>query len=78
LTAANNRLDFSGEESVDAENTGNLADFWLEMTEALRLSGGNSIGCERNSLGAKAGKICGRTGNPKAHNSERAARLPDV
>ncbi|MHA1180261.1 MAG: hypothetical protein ACTSSR_06050, partial [Alphaproteobacteria bacterium] len=60
------------------ENKGNWADFWLEMTEALRLSGGNSIGCERNSLAAKAGKICRRAGNPKAHNSERAARLPHV
>jgi len=60
------------------ENTGNFADFWLEMTEALRLSGVNSIGCERNSLAAKAGKICGRAGNPKAHNSKRAARLAQV
>jgi hypothetical protein len=63
---------------VPREDTGKFADFGLEMTEALRLSGGNSIVCERNSLAAKAGKICGRTGNPKAHNSERAARLPQA
>ena len=38
----------------------------------------DSIVCEPNSLAAKAGKICGRKGNPKAHNSERAARLLHV
>jgi hypothetical protein len=48
------------------------------MIEAPRLSRGNSIACEWNSLAVKAGKICGRTGNPKAHNSERAARLPQA
>jgi len=48
------------------------------MTKAPRLSGGNSIVCEPNFLAAKAGKIFGRTGNPKAHNSERAARLLHV
>ena len=55
---------------VKRENTGKFAAFGLEMTKAPRLSGGISIICEPNSLAAKAGKICGRTGNPKAHNSE--------
>ena len=63
---------------VQREDTGKFADFGLEMTEAPRPSGGNAIVCEWNSLGAKAGKICGRAGSPKAHNCERAARLPDV
>jgi hypothetical protein len=63
---------------VPRENIGKFADFGLEMTEVPRLSGGNSIGCERNSLAAKAGKICGRTGHPKVHNSERAAHLPQA
>ena len=63
---------------VKREDTGKFVDFGFEMTKAPRLSGGNSIVCEPNSLAAKAGKICRRTGNPKAHNSERAARLLHV
>ena len=63
---------------VPREDTGKFAAFGLEMTKAPRLSGGNSIVCEPNFLAAKAGKIFGRTGNPKAHNSERAARLLHV
>jgi hypothetical protein len=56
---------------VPREDTGKFADFGLEMTEAPGLSRGNSIVCEQNSLAARAGKICGRTGNPEAYNSER-------
>jgi hypothetical protein len=63
---------------VPRESTGKFADFWLKMTEAPRLSGENSIACEQNSLAARAGKICGRTRNPEAHNSERAARLSNA
>jgi hypothetical protein len=57
---------------------GKFAAFGLDMTKAPRLLGGNSIVCEPNSLAIKAGKIFGRTENPKAHNSERAARLLHV
>lgn len=61
---------------VSREDTGKFAAFGLEMTKAPRLSEGNSIVCEPNSLAAKAGKICGRTGNPKAHNSEHSRSWP--
>ena len=56
---------------VCRENTGKFAYFGLEMTEAPRLSGGNSIVCERKSLAAKTGKIWGRTGNRGCNNKER-------
>jgi hypothetical protein len=48
---------------VPRENTGKFPDFGLKIAEALRLSAGNTITYEQNSLAAEAGKICSRTGN---------------
>ena len=45
-------------------------DFGLESAKAPRLSEENSIAYQVNSLAAKAGKICERSGKPEAVNSE--------
>ena len=50
---------------VPGENTGKFVDFGLEIAKAPRLSEENSIAYQQNSLVAKAGKICGRSGNPR-------------
>jgi hypothetical protein len=50
---------------VSQENTGKFANFGLEIAKAPRLSEENSIAYQQNSLVAKAGKICGRSGNPR-------------
>ena len=50
---------------VPRENTGKFADFGLEIAKAPRLSEGNSIACQRNSLVTKTGKICWRSGKLK-------------
>jgi hypothetical protein len=50
---------------VPGENTGKFADFGLEIAKAPRLSEENSTPYQQNSLVAKAGKICGRSGNPR-------------
>jgi hypothetical protein len=55
---------------VPGENTGKFADFGLESAKAPRLSEENSIAYQVNSLAAKAGKICERSGKPEAVNSE--------
>ena len=55
---------------VPRENTGKFADFGLEIAKVPRLSEENSIAYPRNSLVAKAGKICRRSGKPEAGNSE--------
>jgi hypothetical protein len=55
---------------VPRENTGKFADFGLEIAKAPRLSEENSTAYQQNSLVAKAGKICGRSGKPEAGNSE--------
>jgi hypothetical protein len=52
------------------ENTGKFADFGLEIAKAPRLLEENSIAYQQNSLVAKAGKICRRSGKPEAGNSE--------
>ena len=63
---------------VIGENTGKFAHLGLKMTEVHRLSAGNTIAYEQNSLAAEAGKICSRTGNFEGHNSERAAQRPRI
>jgi hypothetical protein len=50
---------------VSRENTGKFTNLRLEIVEARRLSEENSIPYHRNSLVAKAGKIYGRSGNPR-------------
>jgi len=50
---------------VSRENTGKFANFGLEIAKAPRLSEENSIAYQQNSLVAKAGKICGRSGKPR-------------
>jgi hypothetical protein len=48
---------------VSRENTGKFFDFGLTIDEAPRLSAGNTIAYDPNSLAAETGKICRRTGN---------------
>jgi hypothetical protein len=55
---------------VPGENTGKFADFGLKIAKAPRLSEENSIAYQQNSLVAKSGKICRRSGKPEAGNSE--------
>jgi hypothetical protein len=50
---------------VSRENTGKFANFGLEIAKAPWVSEENSIAYQQNSLVAKAGKICGRSGNPR-------------
>jgi hypothetical protein len=66
---------------VSRENTGKFADFGLEIAKAPRFSEENSIAYQQNSLVAKAGKICGRSGNPrritaKSDPNNRVSQLP--